>query len=102
MSRKESYRRYIGCVADHRLVRFRRRQPAFYIFQYFISVVSTQYIDAGRRRLDTNQYSVTDMSRKTQHGQGVPGEHRQLVGAEDDRKNDRKRMSSFFAGFCYQ
>merc|ERR1712093_92497 len=45
----------------------------FYIFQYFISVVSTQYIDAGRRRLDTNQYSVTDMSRQTQHGQGVPG-----------------------------
>jgi hypothetical protein len=23
--------------------------------------------------LDTNQYSVTDMARETQHGRGVPG-----------------------------
>lgn len=46
---------------------------AFHIFQYFISVVSTRYIDASRRVLDTNQYSVTDMSRETQHGKGVPG-----------------------------
>lgn len=45
----------------------------FHIFQYFISVVSTTYIDASRRLLDTNQYSVTDMSRETQHGRGVPG-----------------------------
>lgn len=45
----------------------------FHIFQYFVSVVSTTYVDAGRRRIDTNQYSVTDMSRETQHGQGVPG-----------------------------
>lgn len=45
----------------------------FHIFQYFVSVVSTKYIDAGRRVLDTNQYSVTDMSRETQHGRGVPG-----------------------------
>lgn len=37
-------------------------------------MVSTTYIDAGRRRLDTNQYSVTDMSRETEHGRGVPGE----------------------------
>ena len=46
---------------------------AFHIFQYFISVVSTTYIDAGRRKLSTNQYSVTDMSRQTEHGHGVPG-----------------------------
>ncbi|CAD6569960.1 MAG: hypothetical protein CYPHOPRED_003673 [Cyphobasidiales sp. Tagirdzhanova-0007] len=46
---------------------------SFHIFQYFISVVSTKYIDAGRRQLDTNQYSVTDMSRETEHGRGVPG-----------------------------
>ncbi|KAK9893650.1 DUF1692-domain-containing protein [Cystobasidium minutum MCA 4210] len=45
----------------------------FHIFQYFISVVSTRYIDASRHQLDTNQYSVTDMSRETQHGKGVPG-----------------------------
>ncbi|SCZ94952.1 BZ3500_MvSof-1268-A1-R1_Chr11-3g03503 [Microbotryum saponariae] len=45
----------------------------FHIFQYFLSVVSTTYIDAGRRILDTNQYSVTDMSRETEHGRGVPG-----------------------------
>ena len=48
-------------------------RSAFQIFQYFISVVSTTYIDAGRRRLDTNQYSVTDMARETEHGRGVPG-----------------------------
>lgn len=46
---------------------------AFHIFQYFVSVVSTTYIDAGRRLLNTNQYSVTDMSRVTEHGRGVPG-----------------------------
>lgn len=45
----------------------------FHIFQYFVSVVSTTYIDARRRVLDTNQYSVTDMSRETEHGKGVPG-----------------------------
>lgn len=45
----------------------------FHIFQYFISVVSTTYVDASRRRLQTNQYSVTDMSRETEHGRGVPG-----------------------------
>lgn len=45
----------------------------FHIFQYFISVVSTTYVDARRRVLDTNQYSVTDMGRVTEHGHGVPG-----------------------------
>ncbi|GJN93431.1 hypothetical protein Rhopal_006486-T1 [Rhodotorula paludigena] len=45
----------------------------FHIFQYFLSVVSTTYIDASRRVLHTNQYSVTDMSRETEHGKGVPG-----------------------------
>ncbi|KAM0791808.1 hypothetical protein ACM66B_004068 [Microbotryomycetes sp. NB124-2] len=45
----------------------------FHIFQYFVSVVSTTYIDARRRVLHTSQYSVTDMSRVTEHGKGVPG-----------------------------
>ncbi|GAA5909749.1 Erv41p [Sporobolomyces salmoneus] len=45
----------------------------FHIFQYFLSVVSTTYIDARRRILHTNQYSVTDMDRTTEHGKGVPG-----------------------------
>ncbi|GAA6009315.1 hypothetical protein JCM11491_004270 [Sporobolomyces phaffii] len=45
----------------------------FHIFQYFLSVVSTTYVDARRRVLLTNQYSVTDMDRKTEHGKGVPG-----------------------------
>ncbi|GAA6022883.1 hypothetical protein JCM10207_001433 [Rhodosporidiobolus poonsookiae] len=45
----------------------------FHIFQYFLSVVSTTYIDARRRILPTNQYSVTEMSRTTEHGRGVPG-----------------------------
>jgi hypothetical protein len=45
----------------------------FHIFQYFLSVVSTTYIDARRRVLPTNQYSVTEMSRTTEHGRGVPG-----------------------------
>lgn len=38
-----------------------------------IQVVSTQYEDSSGRTLDTNQYSVTDMSRETEHGRGVPG-----------------------------
>lgn len=45
----------------------------FHIFQYFISVVSTSYVDARRHKLETNQYSVTDLSRQTEHGKGVPG-----------------------------
>jgi len=45
----------------------------FYVFQYFISVVSTTYINSARKVLHTNQYSVTDMARPTEHGQGVPG-----------------------------
>lgn len=50
-----------------------RTNADFHIFQYFLSVVSTTYIDASRRVLHTNQYSVTDMSRETEHGKGVPG-----------------------------
>ncbi|KAG0150495.1 hypothetical protein CROQUDRAFT_652420 [Cronartium quercuum f. sp. fusiforme G11] len=45
----------------------------FHIFQYFISVVPTTYINSAGRQLYTNQYSVTDMSRATEHGKGVPG-----------------------------
>ncbi|BGP50674.1 hypothetical protein JCM10450v2_006599 [Rhodotorula kratochvilovae] len=45
----------------------------FHIFQYFLSVVSTTYVNAARRVLHTNQYSVTEMSRETEHGKGVPG-----------------------------
>ncbi|GAA6064745.1 hypothetical protein JCM10212_001597 [Sporobolomyces blumeae] len=48
-------------------------QAPFHIFQYFLSVVSTTYVDARRRVLPTHQYSVTDMDRVTEHGRGVPG-----------------------------
>nr|ODN80159.1 endoplasmic reticulum-Golgi intermediate compartment protein 2 [Cryptococcus depauperatus CBS 7841] len=47
-------------------------QP-FTIFQYFLRVVPTTYIDASRRRLDTSQYAVTDYARSFEHGGGVPG-----------------------------
>ena len=36
-------------------------------------VVSTTYITASNAILNTHQYSVTDMSRETEHGKGVPG-----------------------------
>ncbi|GAA5946476.1 hypothetical protein JCM3765_000260 [Sporobolomyces pararoseus] len=49
------------------------KRANFHIFQYFLSVVSTTYVDARRRILQTNQYSVTDMDRTTEHGKGVPG-----------------------------
>lgn len=45
----------------------------FHIFQYFLSVVSTTYVDTRRRVLHTSGYSVTDMGRETEHGRGVPG-----------------------------
>jgi len=45
----------------------------FFFKQYFLSVVPTTYIDRSGRTLYTNQYSVTDMSRETEHGRGVPG-----------------------------
>ncbi|KAK1924342.1 putative ER to Golgi transport-related protein [Papiliotrema laurentii] len=47
-------------------------QP-FTIFQYFLRVVPTTYIDASRRRLSTSQYAVTDYSRSFEHNKGVPG-----------------------------
>ncbi|WVQ80240.1 hypothetical protein IAT38_002345 [Cryptococcus sp. DSM 104549] len=47
-------------------------QP-FTIFQYFLRVVPTTYVDAGRRRLTTSQYAVTDYSRSFEHGRGIPG-----------------------------
>lgn len=46
---------------------------AFTVFQYFLRVVPTTYIDASRRRLSTSQYAVTDYSRSFDHGHGVPG-----------------------------
>ncbi|GAA5973570.1 hypothetical protein JCM8115_005746 [Rhodotorula mucilaginosa] len=48
-------------------------QAPFHIFQYFLSVVSTTYVDVSRRVLHTHQYSVTEMGRTTEHGRGVPG-----------------------------
>ncbi|CAD6576439.1 MAG: hypothetical protein TREMPRED_001679 [Tremellales sp. Tagirdzhanova-0007] len=47
-------------------------QP-FTIFQYFLRVVPTTYIDASRRKLMTSQYAVTDYSRNFDHGAGIPG-----------------------------
>ncbi|GAA95597.1 uncharacterized protein L969DRAFT_101698 [Mixia osmundae IAM 14324] len=48
-------------------------ESSFHIFQYFMSIVSTTYVDHHRNVLETAQYSVTDMSRATVHGRGVPG-----------------------------
>ncbi|CDZ97561.1 COPII vesicle protein [Phaffia rhodozyma] len=45
----------------------------FSIFQYFLTVVPTRYINASGRKVDTNQYSVTDYVRVVDHGKGVPG-----------------------------
>lgn len=45
----------------------------FAVFQYFVSIVPTTFIDAWGRRLNTNQYSVNDYTRTVEHGMGVPG-----------------------------
>ncbi|KDN39832.1 DUF1692-domain-containing protein [Tilletiaria anomala UBC 951] len=45
----------------------------FAVFQYFVSVVPTIYIDHRGRSLQTNQYSVTDYARVVEHNRGVPG-----------------------------
>ncbi|GHJ84979.1 hypothetical protein NliqN6_1381 [Naganishia liquefaciens] len=45
----------------------------FTIFQYFLSVVPTMYIDRSGRKVKTSQYAVTDSKREIHHGQGVPG-----------------------------
>lgn len=47
--------------------------PDFAVFQYFVNIVPTKYIDAGGRTIKTNQYSVTDYARTVTHGLGVPG-----------------------------
>ena len=65
-------------------VGLRSLTEAFTIFQYFLRVIPTTYIDASRRKLVTSQvsgsqgstdrqYAVTDYSRSFEHGQGVPG-----------------------------
>lgn len=45
----------------------------FTIYQYFLSVVPTTYINARRNIIRTSQYAVTDYSRVVEHGRGVPG-----------------------------
>lgn len=45
----------------------------FAVFQYFVSIIPTTFIDRWGRKLHTNQYSVNDYSRTVKHGQGVPG-----------------------------
>lgn len=45
----------------------------FAVFQYFVNIVPTIYIDSRGRKISTNQYSVTDYTRTVQHGMGVPG-----------------------------
>jgi hypothetical protein len=45
----------------------------FSVFEYFVSVIPTRYIDRWGRKLETNQYSVNDYVRVVRHGQGVPG-----------------------------
>ncbi|CAO1631993.1 unnamed protein product [Sympodiomycopsis kandeliae] len=45
----------------------------FAVFQYFLNIVPTKYIDSRGRKISTNQYSVTDYTRTIQHGMGVPG-----------------------------
>lgn len=47
--------------------------PAFSIFQYYLTVVPTTYIDASNRHVETSQYSVTSQVREVDHGRGVPG-----------------------------
>jgi hypothetical protein len=48
-------------------------KTAFTVFQYFLRVIPTTYIDHHRRRLSTSQYAVTDYARSFEHGHGVPG-----------------------------
>lgn len=45
----------------------------FAVFEYFVSIIPTCYIDRWGRKLETNQYSVNDYTRVVRHGQGVPG-----------------------------
>ncbi|MCO5555736.1 hypothetical protein L7F22_009281 [Adiantum nelumboides] len=45
----------------------------FAVFEYFVSVIPTRFLDKWGRKLETNQYSVNDYSRVVTHGQGVPG-----------------------------
>ncbi|UZJ51044.1 hypothetical protein CBS101457_000364 [Exobasidium rhododendri] len=45
----------------------------FAVFQYFVSIIPTTFIDRWNRKLHTNQYSVSDYVRTVKHGQGVPG-----------------------------
>ncbi|WVF71351.1 hypothetical protein IAT40_006155 [Kwoniella sp. CBS 6097] len=52
---------------------FEIAKDPFTIFQYFLRVVPTTYIDASRRKLVTSQYAVTDYSRSFEHGKGIPG-----------------------------
>lgn len=45
----------------------------FAVFEYFVSIIPTRFIDSWGRTLLTNQYSVNDYVRTVEHGIGVPG-----------------------------
>jgi hypothetical protein len=51
-------------------------------------VVPTTYIDRLGRKLHTNQYSVTDMSRVIEHNEGIPG----LFFKYGERERDGSRF----------
>ena len=63
----------VSCARNEHSEASTKCSTAFYVFQYFVSIVSSMYVDAGGRALHTSQYSVSDMGKQTEHGKGVPG-----------------------------
>lgn len=68
-----SFGPYFPAIAQPLDMTYKLADAPFMIYQYFLSVVPTTYIDSSGRRVKTSQYAVTDYDRVTQHGKGVPG-----------------------------
>lgn len=69
----EAVSRSVLTSASQNLYIYIKSLTDFAVFQYFVNIVPTRYIDARGRTLKTNQYSVTDYARTVTHGLGVPG-----------------------------
>ncbi|KAH8088999.1 endoplasmic reticulum vesicle transporter-domain-containing protein [Filobasidium floriforme] len=68
-----SFGPFFPAIAQPLDMTYVKTEEKFPIFQYFLSVVPTTYIDSSRRKIQTSQYAVTDYSRTVEHGRGVPG-----------------------------
>jgi len=68
-----SFGPYFPAISQPLDMSLEKTDQSFTIFQYFLRVIPTTYVDHSGRKLATSQYAVTEHSRSFEHGGGVPG-----------------------------